>query len=112
MSNDDTPAGWPHARAGGFGAFDVGMPAGPGAITRSRVLVRELADITTYRGRRANFDGTIGAIRGLVAGVGLGLGVDGQASSVAGPTKLVLVDDFGQEHRFEFGAHDYVTLLD
>ncbi|WP_099020890.1 hypothetical protein [Mycolicibacterium palauense] len=100
MSDDDTRTGWPYARAGG--AFTTG----------ARVLVRELADITTYGGRRANFDGTIGSIRGLVAGAAVGLGVDGRASSVAGPTKLVLVDDFGQEHRFEFGAHDYVTLLD
>lgn len=85
---------------------------GPGVVKGPRVLVRELADITTYRGRRARFDGTVGVIRGLVATESVALKPDGRASSSIGPTKLVLVDDFGVEHELAFGAHDYVTLLD
>jgi hypothetical protein len=111
LSNDETYAGWARASAGSSGALEAGgLMMGPGAV--KGVLVRELVDITTYRGRRASFNGVTGTIRGLVATQAVALKPDGQASSVAGPTKLVLVDDFGHEHQLEFGAHDYVTLLD
>lgn len=110
MSNDET--GWAHASTGKYGAMGLGAPMGTGAFNGSRVLVRELADLTTYRGRRARFDGTTGTIRGLVATEAVALKPDGQASSSPGPTKLVLVDEYGYEHQLEFGAHDYVTLLD
>ena len=73
-----------------------------------RVLVRELADDATYRGRRARFDTLTGTIDGLAAAA-----VDSQQGSPNRPTlQLVLIDDFGQTHRVDFGAHDYVTLLD
>jgi len=41
-------AGWARASAGSSGALDAGALMGPGAVKGRRVLVRELADITTY----------------------------------------------------------------
>lgn len=73
-----------------------------------RVLVRELSDDATYRGRRARFDTLTGIIDGLAAAA-----VDSEQGSPATPAmQLVLIDDFGETHRVAFGAHDYVTLLD
>lgn len=101
------------ARGGGpGGAESPRMPAGPGAPQLRRVLVRELADYVTYHGRRAEFDDVTGTIDGLAATTALGLTTDGQGVPRPGPTKLVLTDDSGQVHHFEFGAHDFVTLLD
>ncbi|PJE03612.1 MAG: hypothetical protein CK429_32940 [Mycobacterium sp.] len=101
------------ARGGGpGGAESPRLPMGPGAPQLRRVLVRELADYVTYHGRRAEFDGVTGSISGLVATTAVGLTNDGQGVPRPGPTKLVLIDDSGQAHHFEFGAHDFVTLLD
>lgn len=84
----------------------------PAALPPRRVLVRELADYVTYHGRRAEFDGITGTISGLVATTAVALTADGQGVPRPGPTKLVLIDEHGQTHHFEFGAHDFVTLLD
>lgn len=74
--------------------------------------MRELADHVTYHGCRAEFGGVTGTIDGLAATTAVGLTTDGQGVPRPGFTKLVLIDDRGQAHHFEFGAHDCVTLLD
>ncbi|MGJ6127374.1 hypothetical protein QN239_32870 [Mycolicibacterium sp. Y3] len=94
------------------GAESPRSPMGSAAPLPRRVLVRELADYVTYHGRRAQFGDVTGTISGLVATTALALTVEGQGVPRPGPTKLVLIDDSGQTHHFEFGAHDFVTLLD
>lgn len=100
--------------AGGHpgGAESPRLPMGPAAPEPRRVLVRELADYVTYHGRRAEFEGVTGTIDGLAATTAVALTTDGQGVPRSGPTKLVLIDDSGKAHHFEFGAHDCVTLLD
>lgn len=104
---------WFARRSGGPGGADSPrLPMGPAAPPSRRVPVRELADYATYHGRRAQFNDITGTISGLVATTALALTIDGQGVPRPGPSELVLIDDTGQTHHFEFGAHDFVTLLD
>lgn len=91
----------------------VGLnPAMCGRVHKTTVPVHELADIDTYRGRRVRFGGITGTVEGLVATAAIGLTSDGQAVPRAGKPLLVLNDDHGHTHRLDFGAQDYVTLID
>lgn len=101
----------PGAIANGRGAGDSGM-MGPGAVSSSaRVLVRDLAD-PTYRGRRVRYAETTGRVEGLEATAATGVTTSGQDVPLSGRPLLALTDDRGHTHHLEFGAHDYVSLLD
>ncbi len=107
MQPNENPV--PGASASGSGAGDS-MMMGPGAVSKARVLVRDLSD-AAYRGRRVRFGEITGTVEGLAATAAVGVTPDGQGVPLAGRPLLVLVDDLGHTHHLEFGAHDYVTLL-
>ncbi|MFN6548126.1 hypothetical protein [Mycolicibacterium nivoides] len=100
---------YPQASLGAGGGLD---PQRFGHVHKTTVPVHELADIDTYRGRRVRFGDITGTVEGLVATAAIGLTSDGQAVPRAGNPKLVINDDHGHTHRLDFGAQDYVTLLD
>ena len=82
-----------------------------GAQCSTRVLVRDLADIG-YRGRRVQYADITGTVNGLEANAAIAVTLDGQGVPLSGRPRLALTDDYGRTHHLEFGAHDYVTLLD
>lgn len=100
----------PGASANGRGAGDP-MRMGPGAVSSARVLVRDLAD-PAYRGRRVRYAETTGRVDGLEATAAIGITDSGQDMPLNGRPLLALTDDRGHTHHLEFGAHDYVSLLD
>lgn len=82
-----------------------------GAHPHTRVLVRDLADIT-YRGRRVQYADITGTVNGIEATAAIAVTSDGQGVAQPGRPRLALTDDDGQTHHLEFGAHDYATLWD
>lgn len=100
----------PGAFANGSGAGDS-MRMGPGAVSSARVLVRDLVD-PAYRGCRVRYAETTGRVEGLNATAATGVTASGQDVPLSGRPLLALTDDRGHTHHLEFGAHDYVSLLD
>ncbi|MGH3582624.1 MAG: hypothetical protein ACRDUB_13635 [Mycobacterium sp.] len=112
MSNEHMPSLNDALRAGPSASYtDPPRMARSGAHSRTRVLVRELADIA-YRGRRVQYADITGTVHGVEATAAIAVAPDGQGVAQAGRPRLALIDDAGQDHHLEFGAHDYVTLLD
>ncbi|CAN5736338.1 hypothetical protein BH09ACT8_BH09ACT8_56070 [soil metagenome] len=100
----------PGASASGRGAGDS-MRMGSGAVSGNRVLVRDLVAVA-YRGRRVRFADITGTVDGLHATAAIGITPEDQAVPLNGRPVLAVTDDLGRTHHLEFGAHDYVTLLD